>query len=231
MKKIILMLICLFLITGCSVSSITTPNKGLAQKAVKATTVKQASKKEETKAVEVETISNNNDNTENSDEAIIKQFELVEEDAKSIDNATSDKSLEKRLKKDFIILTDFIFYDGKINGKTFNELSDETKAKILVIYERIDNKIEALFPNYKEELRKSANKAYNNIKEGIAKLKEKYIEKVGDETYENTMKIYEEDKERLKEAYKPIIEKAREGAFELKDRAKSWYQKFKEENE
>ena len=200
MKKIILMLICLFLITGCSVSSITTPNKGLAQKAVKATTVKQVSKKEETKAVEVETISNNNDNTENSDEAIIKQFELVEEEAKSIDNATSDKSLEKRLKKDFIILTDFIFYDGKINGKTFNELSDETKAKILVIYERIDNKIEALFPNYKEELRKSANKEYNNIKEGTAKLKEKYIEKVGDETYENTMKIYEEDKERLKEA-------------------------------
>ena len=45
------------------------------------------------------------------------------------------------------------------------------------------------------------------------------------------MKIYEEDKERLKEAYMPIIEKARERAFELKDRAESWYKKFKEENE
>lgn len=230
MKKIILMLICLFLITGCSTSSITTSTKGLAQKAVKATTVKQVSKNEEVKDVEVEVISNDS-NTDNSDEAIIKQFESVEEDIKSVDNTNIDESLEKKLKKNFIILTDFIFYDGKINGKTFNELSDEAKAKILVIYERIDNKTETLFPNYKEEIRKSANKAYNNIKEGIAKLKEKYIEKVGDETYENTMKIYEEDKERLKEAYMPIIEKARERAFELKDRAESWYKKFKEENE
>lgn len=229
MKKIILMLTCLFLITGCS-SSITTSTKGLAQKAVKATTVKQVSKNEEVKDVEVEVISNDS-NTDNSDEAIIKQFESVEEDIKSVDNTNIDESLEKKLKKNFIILTDFIFYDGKINGKTFNELSDEAKAKILVIYERIDNKIETLFPNYKEDLRKSANKAYNNIKEGIAKLKEKYIEKVGDETYENTMKIYEEDKERLKEAYMPIIEKARERAFELKDKAESWYKKFKEENE
>ena len=230
MKKIILMLICLFLITGCSTSSITTSTKGLAQKAVKATTVKQVSKNEEVKDVEVEVISNDS-NTDNSDEAIIKQFESVEEDIKSVDNTNIDESLEKKLKKNFIILTDFIFYDGKINGKTFNELSDEAKAKILLIYERIDNKIETLFPNYKEDLRKSANKAYNNIKEGIAKLKEKYIEKVGDEAYENTMKIYEEDKERLKEAYMPIIEKARERAFELKDRAESWYKKFKEENE
>lgn len=230
MKKIILMLICLFLITGCSTSSITTSTKGLAQKAVKATTVKQVSKNEEVKDVEVEVISNDS-NTDNSDEAIIKQFESVEEDIKSVDNTNIDESLEKKLKKNFIILTDFIFYDGKINGKTFNELSDEAKAKILLIYERIDNKIETLFPNYKEEIRKSANKAYNNIKEGIAKLKEKYIEKVGDEAYENTMKIYEEDKERLKEAYMPIIEKARERAFELKDRAESWYKKFKEENE
>lgn len=230
MKKIILMLTCLFLITGCSTSSITTSTKGLAQKAVKATTVKQVSKNEEVKNVEVEIISNDS-NTDNSDEAIIKQFESVEENIKSVNNTNIDESLEKKLKKNFIILTDFIFYDGKINGKTFNELSDEAKAKILVIYERIDNKIETLFPNYKEELRKSANKAYNNIKEGIAKLKEKYIEKVGDETYENTMKIYEEDKERLKEAYMPIIEKARERAFELKDRAESWYKKFKEENE
>ena len=186
MKKIILMLICLFLITGCSTSSITTSTKGLAQKAVKATTVKQVSKNEEVKDVEVEVISNDS-NTDNSDEAIIKQFESVEEDIKSVDNTNIDESLEKKLKKNFIILTDFIFYDGKINGKTFNELSDEAKAKILVIYERIDNKTETLFPNYKEEIRKSANKAYNNIKEGIAKLKEKYIEKVGDETYENTI--------------------------------------------
>lgn len=230
MKKIILMLICLFLITGCSTSSITTSTKGLAQKAVKATTVKQVSKNEEVKDVEVEVISNDS-NTDNSDEAIIKQFESVEEDIKSVDNTNIDESLEKKLKKNFIILTDFIFYDGKINGKTFNELSDEAKAKILLIYERIDNKIETLFPNYKEEIRKSANKAYNNIKEGIAKLKEKYIEKVGDEAYENTMKIYEEDKERLKEAYMPIIEKARERTFELKDKAESWYKKFKEENE
>lgn len=224
MKKIILIVVCIFLMTGCATTNQSTKKKSLAQNATKAAKIEATDKQSPDTTIV-------NNNADSSDEAIIEQFRLVEEEVQSINDTSTDTNLEKKLKKDFIILTDFIFYDGTIHGKTFNELSDEAKAKILVIYEKIDNKIDSLFPNYKEELRKSTNKVYNNIKEGIAKLKEKYKEKVGDEAYDNTIKIYEEDKERLKEAYEPVIDKAKEKASEVKEKAKSWYQKFKEENE
>lgn len=226
MKKIILILTCLLFITGCSVSK-TTTKKGLAQNAVKATKVEKLVEIED--SIDSETIVvDSEDNLEESEESIVYEFEEVENELNEVNN---DISLERKLKKDFIVLTDFIFYDGTINGKTFDELSDSVKARVIIIYERIDTKIDTLFPNYKEELRTATNKAYNNIKEEILKLKAKYIEKIGEEAYQQQQQIYEEDKERLKEAYEPIITRALEKAEELKNRAELWYKNFKEENE
>lgn len=227
MKKMILILICLLFITGCSASK-TTSKKGLAQNAVKATKVEKQVKIEED--VDSGSVITDLDNDfDESEENIVDEFEKVESELDEVNNP--DINLEKKLKKDFIVLTDFIFYGGTINGKTFDELSDSVKARIIVIYERIDTKIDTLFPNYKEELRNITNKAYNNIREEILKLKAKYIEKIGEDAYQQQQQIYEEDKERLKEAYEPIITRALEKAEELKDKAEMWYKNFKEENE
>ena len=58
-----------------------------------------------------------------------------------VEELTSKEKLtekeEKILENTFITLTDFIFYGGVINGKTFEELTIETKQKILSIYEKL----------------------------------------------------------------------------------------------
>ena len=62
-----------------------------------------------------------------------------------------------------------MFYDKEINGKKFNELSSNTKLKLLKISMSIDNKINKILPDYKETL----DDKYKNIK---SKKIEKYLD-------------------------------------------------------
>lgn len=77
---------------------------------------------------------------------------------------------ENVLKKGFVTIVDFIFYDEPINGYTFKELASETKLKIMKIALSIDNKIEEYFPGYKETISSGAKKVYSNIKGFVVEL-------------------------------------------------------------
>lgn len=105
-----------------------------------------------------------NNNTDVNNE-MINYFDNT---LKEIDNI----KLKEQAKEKFVELVDFIFYDGSIKGHTFKELSNTTKAKIIKIFINIDNKIETKYPNYKETIKDTSNKAYNNIK---TKIKELYL--------------------------------------------------------
>lgn len=88
--------------------------------------------------------------------------------------STSNKEVEEntfkeKSKEAFITLVDFIFYDGKIAGVTWDEISTKTKAKVIYYTLIIDSKIEKKFPNYKDKL----SDKYNHIKE---KLIAKYMD-------------------------------------------------------
>lgn len=74
-----------------------------------------------------------------------------------------DISFKETAKNYFIKVVDFIFYNEPINGIYFKELKNKTKITILKTVLLMDNKIENIFPNYKEEL----NEKYQNIKENI----------------------------------------------------------------
>lgn len=82
---------------------------------------------------------------------------------------SDDKSTLDKAKENFITLVDFIFYDGEIKGKKFNELTSSAKAKIIYYTLLVDAKIDAKWPNYKENIQDK----YNNIKE---KLIAKYMD-------------------------------------------------------
>ncbi|MCH5166502.1 MAG: hypothetical protein J1F35_01290 [Erysipelotrichales bacterium] len=84
-------------------------------------------------------------------------------------NTSSDSSFKEKAKNTFITLVDFIFYGGEIKGKTFNELSNSAKAKVIYYTLLLDSKIDNKWPNYKGELQDK----YNDIK---AKLIAKYME-------------------------------------------------------
>lgn len=160
-----------------------------------------------------------------------------------VENITAKKEItsqdERKLKNTFITLTDFIFYDGEIKGKKFSDLTNDTKEKILDVYNKIDTKIEARFPNYQEKIKSTSKKVYTNIREKTVdlknKIKDEYRQQVGEEGYQSVVDNYEDGKNNAKDVYdtyKPYIEegktKAKSAIDKAKEKASSWYQKYKE---
>lgn len=154
------------------------------------------------------------------------------------DDEVSNKN-ESKLKNTFVLLTDFIFYNGKIKGYTFSELKTAEKEKIVNSWEKLDAYIEKKYPNYKEKIKDTSSKNYLKIKEKLAELKENinntFREKLGEETYSNTVNQFNEDKENFdntidpyKKAGKSAVEKAKEKAISTKEKIKDWYHNYKE---
>lgn len=226
MKKVIILSICLlFLATACT-------NKNES----KSTSPK---KEETTKEIVLVTENTNKEEPVSDDEVV----EYINNVTNEVSELNSEKSLSQKtkesLKKTFITLTDFIFYDGTIKGKTFKELSSEAQEKVLELYEKLDSKIESVFPNYKEEIKDTSTKTYSKVKEKTKELKEKiksiYIERVGEDTYQKEMEIIENTKDKVVEKASPIIsdvkEKAKETYTKTKDKLDKWYKNFKESSE
>ncbi len=226
MKKVIILSICLlFLATACT-------NKNES---------KSTSPKKEETTKEIVLVTENTDKEESvSDDEVVEYINDVTNEVSELD---SEKSLSQKtkesLKKTFITLTDFIFYDGTIKGKTFKELSSEAQEKVLELYGKLDSKIESVFPNYKEEIKDTSTKTYSKAKEKAKELKEKiksiYIERVGEDTYQKEMEIIENTKDKVVEKASPIIsdvkDKAKETYTKTKDKLDKWYKNFKESSE
>ena len=102
----------------------------------------------------------NDDVNENS---VIQYFD-------NMNNEINESNFEKcktKFKDYFITGVDFIFYDKKIKGYTFNELSNEAKLKVIAILIKIDNKIEKYAPGYKESISNTGSRIYTDIKERL----------------------------------------------------------------
>ena len=174
----------------------------------------------------------------NKEEEVISYIEQVETQVNAIavsKETSNNKTVKETLEDTFITITDFIFYNGTIKGITFQELTDSAKEKVLNSYERIDRTIEKKFPNYKENIKSTANKGYTMVVEKAHELKEsiisKYKEKVGEEEYNNVVGDFEEDKNRFQEAYTPYVEKGKEVLDNTISKLDTWYQGFKESRE
>lgn len=127
--------------------------------------------------VEKESIITDKDNAEvNSNETIsasITDTEVITYFTnldKALDNYNQDKSIGERIKEGFITIVDFLFYDGKIKGKNFDDLSNTTKIKVLQIAFSIDEKIDKYFPGYKEETSATSKNIYISVKSKATEL-------------------------------------------------------------
>lgn len=105
--------------------------------------------------------------TEN-DTIIINEFNQFET---KLDNIISDNDLEieDKAKGVFVLIVDFIFYEGEINNVTFDELSDAGKEKVLKIATSIDDKINLKYPDYKNTIANTTKQAFNKASELIKK--------------------------------------------------------------
>ena len=182
-------------------------------------------------------------NEESSDEQIITYVSNVKKEVEAIQEKeimltfTIAVSFEIKagnvIKEKFIILTDFLFYNGEINGITFDELTTEAKIQIINMYEEIDLLIEIKIPGYKEKL----DKTYQNIKEDLKvlknKIKDKYIDEIGEENYKEQQQLLEESIDNLEESIKPTIDAITEQTIQAYEKTKqeldNWYQNWKED--
>lgn len=207
----------------------------------------------ETKNIKNENINNEpeyriEENTiiEESNQETIDQEENIETYVEEINNEVTEITAKEVLTEDdkitlkntFITLTDFIFYDGKIKGKTFNELTTTAKQKVISIYETIDSKIEEKFPGYKETIKETTTKTYTNLKEQLSDIKDNlltsYREEVGEENYNDQNKLLDESINTMKDSFSPVIDtivdKSKEIYETTKEKADTWYKNWKEEN-
>ena len=224
MKKAIILTICILL----SVTACTTKKE------------ETVANKDSIETKEITLVTEQNTTTIATDEEVV---EYIEDVTNEVETLTEEESLSEKtkqsLKKAFITLTDFIFYDGTIKGKTFKELSYEAQTKILELYEKLDTKIESVFPNYKEEIKDTSTKTYSKAKEKAKELKETikniYIERVGEDTYQKEMDIIKNTKDKVVEKTTPVIsdvkDKAKDTYTKAKDKLDEWYRNFKESSE
>lgn len=182
-----------------------------------------------------------------NEEEVVSYIGEIEREVNTLSNEPeTSKSVKKSLEDTFITLTDFIFYGGTIKGTTFASLTDAAKEKVLTLYEKIDNTIESKFPNYKENIKSTAEKSYTTVVSKASDLKDsiisKYKEKVGEDAYNNVVDNFNEDKNRFQDAYTPYVEKGKEIGSQAIDKGKEvvgstidklddWYQGFKESRE
>ena len=91
-----------------------------------------------------------------ADEVVLEYVNTVERHA--------HEGVIHSLKSGFITVVDFLFYNGEIAGHTFNELSTTAKLEVLKVALWIDDKIEQVFPGYKQTIGNGTNKVYTSVK-------------------------------------------------------------------
>ena len=179
----------------------------------------------------------NTDNTSTSevteyssnDEVVINS---LESSLTKINNgSTSDSSFSDSAKGVFVSIVDFLFYDGEINGVTFDELTDSGKQKVLEIASKVDNAIESKIPGYKETISDTASKAFNKasevIRSGANNLNNFAREKLGEENYQSIIDAKDELVYYTKNAINFLGDVGGKVFNSVKDKLDSWYQDFK----
>ena len=177
------------------------------------------------------TTTNGSVNYSDKDVLVIDELESIERETDEVLNSSDTTSAKDKAKGIFISLVDFIFYDGQIKGVTFNELTDSGKEKVLKIASSIDNKIENKFPSYKEKISDKASSAFKKasqtIREGASSFSNFSREKLGDDNYNSIIDAKDELVTYTKKAAS-IIKTGGGSLFStVKDKVKSWYERFR----
>ena len=181
----------------------------------------------------------NNTNTNNSNAITYsdKDTEVINslnETLTKVKSNVSDNDFLDSAKGVFISVVDFLFYDGSINGVTFDELSDSGKQKVLEIASSIDSTIENKFPGYKDAISDKASNAFNKaseiIKKGANDLNDFAREKLGEDNYQSIIDAKDELIVYTKNAINFIGDVSSSLWNSAKDKLNNWYQNFKNNN-
>lgn len=149
----------------------------------------------------------------------------------SINKNANDKDFSKKAKATFISIVDFLFYDGTIKGVTFNELTENGKAKVLKLANKIDITLEEKSPGYKETISATTSKVYKKasqiIKDSANDINNFAKESLGDENYNSIIEAKDELLLYSKNALNFITGNGSKILNDTKNKLNDWYQDFK----
>ena len=183
---------------------------------------------------DVNNVLNDLNNTTNNTTYSTKDNDVIDtlkESLNNIKNSEVTESFKVNAKKTFIDVVDFIFYGGTIKGHTFDELTQNGKAKVLEIASNIDDAIEAKVPGYKDTISSGASKAFkeasNLIKKGANNFNSFLQNKLSEENYNAIIDAKDDLVYYSKNAVSFIKDNAPKLFNTVKEKLSSWYQKYK----
>lgn len=159
--------------------------------------------------------SNNSVTPKTADEEVLAYVNQIEEDA--------NNGITNTLKSGFITVVDFLFYNGEIAGHTFNELTTKAKLEVLKAALWIDDKIDHVFPGYKETISNGASKVYTSVKNLIVST---YLDITTSicENHSDLCISAKEDFQDLKQSFGFTWDFIKDLASSGLDKLKNWYE-------
>lgn len=156
----------------------------------------------------------------NADKEVLAYFDDLDEEFKS-------SNIKESLKNGFVTVVDFLFYDGKIKGHSFKDLSESAKLKVLSMALYFDGKIDMYFPGYKESISSTTGKIYTSAKDEIV---ETYLNVASTvcESNEELCKIAKEGFTTLKKNFGLTWNLIKDIAGDGLSKLKNWYEIWSE---
>lgn len=165
--------------------------------------------------------------TQNKEVEIINYFDSLEQEIDSYINEGKFEEMKEKAKNIAITGIDFIFYGKEIKGVTFEELTIDTKNKIMTIVSRIDSKIENKIPGYKDTIKDKFGQGYDYVSlkldEVLIYIDGKLETEYGD-NYERTKEKASNITEDVKEGASNVYEKVSEEISDGWSKIKEWYE-------
>lgn len=153
--------------------------------------------------------------TKSADEEVLAYVNTLQTNA---NNGITDT-----LKSGFITIVDFLFYDGTIAGHTFSELTTSAKLEVLKAALWVDDKIDSVFPGYKETISNGANKVYTSVKSMIVST---YLDITTSicSSHSDLCASAKEDFQSLKQSFGFTWDMIKDLASSGLDKLKNWYE-------
>ena len=158
------------------------------------------------------------DNNKKEDYEVIKYSDPVE-----YFSSVAEEKDESKLKKGFTNIVDFLFYGKEIKGKTFSELKDDAKYKVMKLALSIDSKIDDKFPGYKDKI----SEKYQNIKSKVVELYVNTTTKICTNNQELCISA-KNDFEVLKNSFGITFDYLKKYGVKGLDKLKEWYEDFRD---
>ena len=149
-------------------------------------------------------------------------FDCFSSDLSSIEEFIQQERIEEaksKIKDVFITGVDFIFYDEPIDDVYFDDLTAEGKEITMNSIDTIGDLGDEFVPNWKEGLSEKYQVASDFVSDIYLSVLDKIKNYLGEENYHALGDIKDQ-----------VGDDFREGKDNVKERVKSWYQKFKSSN-